>query len=165
MPTSAAERVLSTLAYLEDIVKLDEAPKDRVMKMAEITAATFPSMISRMKSKGLVAAGSAAGTYKITELGREQVPEGGHDLPTSNAEYHQTILNKLTGKPRAIFEILMDGKPHKKTDIMEAIDCTNPKTFSPLVSRELRKKNYVEFVGKDSMQLSDDCYPLPRDQE
>ena len=159
---TSVTKVLSVLVYLQDIVKMDECPKARVQKQAEITSATFPSLISRMAKKGLVEYGSDKGTLKITAMGREKAPDD-YDFPTSNEEFHQTILKKLkVAKARDIFEILMDGRPHSKQDIMEAIDCTNPKTFAPLLSRELKKPGYITYPSRDTVQLSDECYPLSR---
>ena len=160
MPTNE-EKVLSTLVRLHDIQKIEEVPKDRVMKTAQILPKTFAPMISRMvNKKKLVEYGSSSGTIKITALGREAAPEGDIDIPTSNEEYQRQILEKLTGKPKKIFEILMDGQVHTKQSIMEKIDCTKMSTFSPMVSRILKKEGYIEYVGKNGMKLSQDCYPL-----
>lgn len=159
---TSVTKVLSVLVFLQDIVKMEECPKARVQKQAEVSNSTFPSLISRMAKKGLVEYGSNKGTLKITAMGREEAPDG-HDFPTSDEEYHQTILKKLkNAKARQIFEILMDGRPHSKQDIMEAIDCTNPKTFAPLLSRELKKPGYIIYPGRDTVQLSDECYPCSR---
>lgn len=158
-----ATKVLSVLVYLQDIVRLEECPKSRVQKQAEISKSTFPGLISRMASKGLVEYGSKKGMIKITAMGREQAPED-HDMPTSNEEYHQRILQKLkTSKARKIFEFLMDGRPHSKQEIMDAVECPNRKTFSPILSRELKKPGYIFYPGTNMVQLSDECYPLPRD--
>ena len=158
---SAVSKVLSVLVYLQDIVQLDECPKDRVQKQSEVSTSTFPSLISRMKSKGLVEYGSGNATLKITAKGREKAPDD-MDFPTSNEEYHQKILEKLKGKAKLIFEILMDGQEHSKEDIMDLVDCTNPKTFAPLLSRELKKHGYITYPSRGTIQLSDECYPLPR---
>ena len=154
-------KILATLVRLHDIQKLEEVPKDRVMKTAQISSQTFPSLVSRMvNKKKLVEYGSASGTLKITAKGREAAPEGDIDVPTSNEEYQRQILEKLTGKPKQIFEILMDGRTHTKKSIMEKIECTNKTTFAPMVSRTLKKEGYIEYVGNGEMKLSQECYPI-----
>jgi hypothetical protein len=141
---------------------LDEAPKKRVAAMAEISSTTFPSLVSRMAKKGLVEYGSTSEMLKITGKGLDQVDP--IDMPTSNVEAQERVKEKLKGKPLRIFEILQDGKAHEKEDIMKAIDCTNPKTFAPMVSRELKKHGYIEFPIKTSMELAESvCFPFGRD--
>ena len=154
--------MLSALVVLQETFGLKEAPKERVMTMAQISSATYPSMISRMAKKGLIEYGSEPGTLVITDAGREQAPDD-HDFVTSNEEHHEEIKKKLRGKARAIFVALADGKPHRKEDIMEAVDCTNPKTFKPLLSRDLKKNGWIEYPSKGTVQLSDQCFPFPRD--
>lgn len=158
---SGVQKVLAAIAELKLRHRLEEAPKKRVAAMAEISSSTFPSLISRMTKKGLVEKGSTSDTITITDMGMEQVDP--IDIPTSNEEVQQKIKEKLKGKPLRIFEILLDGKPHAKEDIMEAVDCTNPKTFSPLLSRVLKKPGYIEYPSKGTVQLSDDCFPFGRE--
>jgi Mn-dependent DtxR family transcriptional regulator len=153
-------KILFTLVHLHDIVKIEEPDKDRVMKTSQVKSTTFPGLVSRMAKKGLVEYGSSPGTLKITTKGRDVAPEGGFTMPTSNEEYQRQILEKLKGKPKLIFEILMDGKPHASQSIMDAIDCKNPKTFAPMVSRTLKKDGYIEYVGRGTMKLSSECYPM-----
>lgn len=154
------KKILAALADLKARHGLDEAPKKRIAAMAEVSSSTFPSLISRMAKKGLVEYGSTSDMIKITDEGLEQTEP--IDIPTSNVEAQERIKEKLKGKPRRIFELLQDGLPREKQDIMEAVDCTNPKTFSPMVSRELKKHGYVEYPTKTSIQLADVCFPFGR---
>jgi len=157
---SGAQKILSVLAYLKQTFGIIEAPKKRVATMAQISSATFPSLLSRLKSNGVIEYGSGD-TIKITEKGLKNAGPS-HDAPTSNADVHENIKNKLKGKARLIFEHLADGQVHDKEDVMEAIDCTNPKTFGPLLSRELASKGYVEYPSKGKMRLTDECFPFGR---
>lgn len=167
MPSKKASRgtgpqkVLAALAELKLRHGLEEAPKKRVASMAGIPSTTFPSLISRMAKNGLVEYGSTPEMMKITDKGMEQVDP--IDIPTSNEEAQERIKEKLKGKPLRIFEILQDGKPHAKKEIMEAVDCTNPKTFAPLLSRELKKLGYIDYASKGTVQLSELCFPFGRD--
>jgi predicted transcriptional regulator len=167
---SGVHKVLMAIYELKVTHGFDNegAPNKRVASMANIPSATFPSLICRMIKKGLIERGSGGGdggsttTIKITELGMEQVDP--IDIPTSNEEAQRKIKEKLKGnKPRRIFEYLLDGKPHKKVDIMVAVDCTNPSTFAPMMSRELKKHGYIEYPEKGMVQLTDVCFPFGRD--
>ena len=141
---------------------IQEAPQIRVMTMTQINRSTFPSLISRMAKTGLIVYGSQPRTLKITDKGRSRAPAD-HEFVTSNAEHHESIRNKLKGKARQIFDLLADGKAHHKDDIMVAVNCTNPKTFAPLMSRELKKHGYIEYPSNGMVQLSNVCFPFPRD--
>jgi Mn-dependent DtxR family transcriptional regulator len=177
--SSGVQKVLAAIYELKVTHGFDDgAPTKRVASIAQISNATFPSLICRMIKKGLIervnssssnnnAGGGGGGggggtTIKITELGMEQVIP--IDIPTSNEEAQQKIKEKLKGnKPRRIFDYLCDGKPHKKSDIMVAIDCTNPSTFAPMMSRYLKKHGYIEYPKKGMVQLTDVCFPFGRD--
>ena len=158
--TTSKDKILSALVYLHDVLQIDEPTKDRVVKMSGVKPSTFTPLVSRMVKKGVVAYGKTQGTLTITMSGRREAPEGEFALPTSNEEHQRQILEKLSGKPKRIFEILMDGEAHTKSSIMDAIGCTNVKTFSPLLSRHLAKAGYIEYVGGASIKLSSECYPM-----
>lgn len=158
--SSGVKNVLGALIYLRDVKGLEEAPKESVLVMSKVSKATFPSLISRMVKKELIEYGSTKSYLMITALGEGQAEP--LDLPTSDEEHHEEIKKELKGKALQIFEILADGKVHKKFDIMGAIDCKNPSTFAPLVSRNFAKKGYIKYPSKDTMQLTDECFPFSR---
>ena len=157
---SAAQRVLAAVYELLVTHQLSVAPNERVRSIAEISKATYPSLISRMVQKKLLERGDA-GCIKITKLGMTQVDP--INIPTTNDEAQRRIKDKLNGnKPRQIFDYLSDGKPRKKTEIMKAIDCMNQSTFAPLLSRELKRPGYIEYPEQGMVQLSDVCFPYGR---
>jgi len=160
MPTND-QKVLQALALLQQSTGNVEVCKKKVAGAAQITSSTFPPLITRMVKKGVIEYGSGSGTIKITEKGLAMVGDL-PDMPTSNEEHHEEIKKKLKGKGRLIFEYLADGKAHKKEDVMDAVDCTNPKTFAPLLSRELKKPGYIHYPEKGKVQLTDDCFPFGR---
>lgn len=54
-----------------------------------------------------------------------------------------------------------DGNEYEKTYIMEQIDCINPKTFAPLMSRELKSKGLIEYPSQTTVKLARDvCFPF-----
>jgi hypothetical protein len=156
------QKIIDTLAALKILHKIVNAPKARVATMAQISTSTFNPMISRMTKEDdpWIQYGSTPGTLMITDEGMRHANT--EAVPTSNEERLESIKQKLRGKPRRIFEYLADGKVHDKEDVMNAVDCTNPKTFGPMVSRELRKPGYIDFPSKRTMQLSDECFLFGR---
>ena len=157
---SGVQRVLNTLAALQQSTGKKEHCKQRVAKMAQITNSTFPSMVSRMAKNGLVAYGSSTGTIMLTEKGSDKADPV--DVVGSDEEHHEKIKEQLKGKSRAIFEYLADGKIHDKHNVMKAVNCTNPSTFNPLLSRDLKKKGLIHYPAKGKIQLTDECFPCSR---
>jgi Mn-dependent DtxR family transcriptional regulator len=157
---SGIKKVLNSLATLQQSTGKEEHCKKRVGTMAQISNSTLPSLISRMTTNGLIAYGSSRGMIKLTKKGSDEADPV--DVVGSDEEYHEKIKAELKGKSRAIFEYLADGKVHDKQDVMEAVDCTNPKTFNPLLSRELKKKGLIHYPEKGKIQLTDECFPVTR---
>jgi hypothetical protein len=124
--------------------------------MADISSATFPSMISRMAKKGLIAYGSDSKTLIITAKGEAMAEPV--KVATTTEEVQEEIKKKLKGKALRIFEFLADGMPREKKDVMIAVDCLNASTFAPLVSRELKKHGLVEYPTRTTMKLSAMCF-------
>ncbi|CAB9507118.1 expressed unknown protein [Seminavis robusta] len=157
---SGEQKVLNALAALIQQTGKEEIPKPRVATTAQISKATFPSLLSRMKKKGLIDYGSSNGTLILTETGSEKADP--LDVAGSDEEHHEKIKQELKGKARAIFEFLSDGEIKDKQEVMEAVECTNPKTFAPLLSRELKKKGYICYPSKGKVQLTKECFPISR---
>ena len=157
---TSKQKVLNTLAALQQRTGREEHDKTRVRTMADIKQSTFPSLITRMVGSGLIKYGTSTNTIKLTEEGFATADP--IDVPTSDEKHHEKLKLELKGKVLAIFEYLADGKVHDKTSVMEAVDCTNPKTFAPLVSRSLAKKGLVHYPTKGTIALTDDCFPCTR---
>lgn len=163
MPSNE-DKILLALFTLERMHNESNPTKQRVMAMSQIKSSTFAPMVSRMASKkGLVE--SSNGNLCLTDKGREAAGnvEGAESMPTCNEEVHESIKEKLKGKKvKLIFDILSDGATHTKASIMERADVTNPKTFAPLLSRELKKPGYIDYPSKDCVRLVDSCFPFGR---
>ena len=120
-----------------------------------------------MASKdGTIAYGTTgSGTIRLTRTGKDVAaklapPE---DLPTCNAHVHDKLKEHLKGKALTIFYFLTDGQEHEKKDVMEAVDCTNPKTFAPLLSRELKSKGLIEYPRRTTVRLTKEmCFPFDK---
>ena len=130
--------------------------------MACVKPSTLGPLLSRMtKNDQTIEYGSSAGTLRLTKKGQLEADPG--DIPSSNEEHHKRIQQQVKGKKaRAIFALLADGdRTLSKMELMKAVDCTNPKTFGPLLSRELKKPGYIEYTD-GNVRLSDSCYPYGR---
>ena len=164
MPT-AEQNILSALFALSEVHGDDEPDKMQVATMASVSQATFAPLLSRMVNKKGLVEYASKDTIKLTKKGKEEAAElaSPGDMITTNEQHHEQIKEKLKGKKAVqIFEYLADGKEHEKQDIMEAVKCTNPKTFAPLLSRELKKPGYIVYPSKTTVQLSDLCFPFGR---
>ena len=162
---TAEEKILSTLFQLSEVYKTNEPKKECVQTMAGVKQVTFSSTISRMKDKHLIEYKLHQKTMKLTKRGKDMAAKltTPNDLVTSNEQHHENIKNKLSdGLAQGIFEYLSDGQEHNKKDIMEAIECTNQKTFGPLLSKQFKKPNYIEYPSKDTVRLTDQCFPFGR---
>ena len=161
--TSNKDKILSVMFVLLN-QGVEEPTKERVQKMAQVSAATFPSLISRIiKKDGTLEYGQGTGTLKLTNKGKDVASQltPPEDLVTTNAAVHESIKKKLKGKALKIFEILADGDEHEKKVIMQQVDCMNPSTFAPLVSRQLKSPGYIEYPSKTTMKLAKQvCFPF-----
>lgn len=157
------DKILSVLLALLNNQGIEEPTKDSVKKLTGISAGTWPSLISRMaKNDGTIAHGAEAGTLKLTAKGKDIAanPSPPEELPTTNAKVHEKIKQGLKGKALQIFEHIEDGQEHEKKDVMKAVKCTNPNTFAPLVSRQLKAKGLVEYPSRTTIRLTKEmCFP------
>lgn len=167
MGLSGLQKTLRALLVMKQLHKMEEAPKERIAAMSQISKATFPSLLSRMAKAGLIEYGS--GTIQLTDKGMKQalaLPKDAMDMVTSNQDAHEAILKSLKSKKaREIFQALADGKIHNKEAVMRAVKCTNPATFNPLVSRELKKLGHVHYPSKGTIQLTATCFPFGTEQD
>jgi len=163
MPNNHEDSVLLTLLSLERLHRETNPSKQRVANLCQIKQSTFAPMVSRMANKKGLVQSSTDGALCLTIKGREKAEqvEGAADIPTCNEEVHERIKDKLKGtKVKRIFDILSDGQTHAKKDIMEQVDIMNPKTFSPLLSRELKKPGYIEYPSNGTVRLTESCFPF-----
>lgn len=164
---SSADRILYALFFLYDRCGEKEPTKKRVATMANVKMSSLPSVLTRkLKEPGWIEYGSQKGTIKLTKSGLDRaaslVPPS--DMVTTNQQARDEIKKKLKGKALQIFCFLEDGEEHEKTQVMEGIGCTNKNTFNPIVSRDLRKWEYVEYPSKTTIRLNPAvCFPFKED--
>lgn len=162
----AENRILSALFVQKQSYDKEEVEGKEVAKLAQVSMSTFTPMVSRMiTKKGLLERGSPKGTIKLSKKGLDLASTlvDPSRLVTTNAQVHEQIRDSLNGKPLEIFNLLADGKEHRKEDIMKAIKCTNKSTFAPLMSRTLAKEGYVEYPTSKTVRLKQSkCFPFQK---
>jgi predicted transcriptional regulator len=160
------EKIMSALFIRDEIHGEEESDSTEIAAAAGISKATYAPLISRMKKAGVIANGSAKGKIRLTENGKDRAA-GLVDksiVVSTNAEYHETHLRpNFKGTTLKIFNILADGNEHRKEDIMAKVDCTNPKTFNPLFSRNFGGKTGMTETGPGGMvKLAAKCFPFKK---
>jgi hypothetical protein len=142
---------------LKEIQGIDEPTKKRVATMANVSMGSMPAMLSReLKKHILIVYGCTKGTIKLTPAGKDPAATFATkvDMVTTNEEVRANIKSKLKGMAQQIFEYLEDGQEHFKFEVMEAVRCTNKNSFHPILSRDLKKFDYVEYPTKNTIRLT-----------
>jgi len=163
-PMSSDDRILTALFVLHENYNVVEPTKKRVAVMAKVSMASMPSLLSRkLKKPGFIEYGSTKDTIKLTKKGLDRAANltPAEDMVTTNEQVHENIKKQLKGKALLIFNFLLDRKEHEKAEVMKAVKCENPKTFNPIVSRELKKHDIVEYPAKSTIRLNPAvCFPI-----
>lgn len=166
MPTSIKDKIHAVMFAMLNNQGIEEPHKERVRKTAQISAGSFPSVLSRIvKKDGTIAYGTASSTIKLTAKGKDFAaglapPE---DLPTTNAQVQEKLKQDLKGMALKIFEFLQDGEEKEKIDVMSAVGCTNKNSFAPIMSRDLKSKGLVEYPSRTTVKLSMEmCFPFDK---
>jgi hypothetical protein len=104
------------------------------------------------------------GTVAATDSGHGEAQLSGMVLPTSNREAHEKIMNEhLTPKMKEAFELMIDGQPFVRSDIAKSLGYVSAKEAAfQMLLRRIRDKGFLEFLDKESVQLSDVCFPVGR---
>merc|ERR1712157_101881 len=82
---------------------------------------------------------------------------------STNEEYQRKVFeqHKITGNALNLVQILQDGNKHLKKNIcLDVLNMKMNSTWKNMLSK-LKKLNIVAF-DKDTISLSDDMYPLGR---
>lgn len=161
---SIKEKILAALFRLLTVQGLEEAPKERVTKMAQVNAGSAAVAISHMVNKdGLIEYGSEKGTIKLTQQGKDRAAELAppKDMAMTNEKVHEKIREGLKGMALKVFNILLDGEEHEKAQIMETIRCTNKNSFAVALSAGLKKKDLIAYPSRTTVQLNKKtCFPF-----
>lgn len=158
---AALLRVIAQLSPLHQ----GKPPRELVARRAGYGSATTPAFkmaLKRAAKRGHVDIVADKTTVELTESGREEAGDASENLAT-NEETHDKIKSDLSPKMNEVFELIKDGEPHLRSVIATTLGYMNEKeaAFKMLLNR-IRKKGYLDFIDKQSIQLSDICFPTGR---
>lgn len=100
----------------------------------------------------------------LTDLGKGEA--GDAPAIETNKEAQEAILADLpNGKQREVFGLLQDGKVHQRADLATKLGYGSEKegAFKKVMNR-IRSSGYIDNIDKESVQLSDLCFPNGRDE-
>jgi hypothetical protein len=123
--------------------------------------AGYKKMLSFLKKEGMVEF-PGKDTMTLTDQGVEasggQVAE-----PVSNEDFHEIIKDMLSPKHKEAFDFLADGRACERSELAELLGYPNDATpgFKKTLS-QIKKQAFVEYVGRDMVQLSDKAFPFGR---
>lgn len=138
----------------------DSLARDQLSKGTGIAAKTVANNLIKLKQKGLVE--YDATTVHLTSKGIEKAGPLASG-PTSNEEIHERLKKGLKGKQVKLFDLLADGGIHDRNVFAVELDFEDAKKkgFKNLCSA-LSGKGLVEYPDKQTMTLTDTCFPLGR---
>ncbi|OEU23395.1 hypothetical protein FRACYDRAFT_233568 [Fragilariopsis cylindrus CCMP1102] len=159
---TSKNQLLGVIAQLAPLHK-GKPPRDFVARRAGYGRgdnASFKKALSRAKKRDHVDLSDKMVVF-LTDLGRDEA--GNAPEVETNKQAQETILSELTAKMKTVFEILQDGKVHQRLSLAKTLDYASAKEqgFKKLLDR-IRLKGYLDNVDKESVQLSDTCYPNGR---
>lgn len=141
-----------------------KAPRELVARRAGYGNAksnAFKMALKRASKRGHVDL-SDKETVQLTELGLGEAG-GAPDCLGSNEETHDKIKSDLSPKRKEVFELIKDGKVYLRSFIATSLGYQSEKenAFKMLLKR-IQDKGYLNFVDKESVQLSEICFPMGR---
>lgn len=115
-----------------------------------------------IKKAGTVMAGTTKESITLTQKGIQEIPqdlEVSNDPSSMHDRYIKLIENKAkmgADKVQPLWQILMDGKPHKVNDISIALGYKNPRSFANTkIIQAMKAAGLVKEVGKGAIQFTD----------
>jgi hypothetical protein len=87
-------------------------------------------------------------------------------LACTNQDVQLEILQQLTPTMTCLFRLVQDGQHYSRDYLAKALGYINKKAggFQTLLSR-MHCKGYLDFIDKNSVQLSDTCFPFGRSNQ
>ena len=163
--TASKNALLGVIAQLAPLHQ-GKPPRDLVARRAGYGNGSNPSFkkaLNRAKNKAYVDLSNNT-VVTLTELGQQEAGDP-PDIAT-NEQAQETIMKELSSKMQDAFKLLQDGKVHHRADLAKTMgyDTEKNQGFRKLLDR-IRLKGYLDNVGKESVRLSDLCYPNGRDDD
>jgi hypothetical protein len=123
--------------------------------------AGYKKMLTNLKKEGFVDFPDK-NSMQLTDQGL-QASGGDVEEPLSNEDFHEIIKEMLQPKHKEAFDFLADGLPRERSELAELLGYPNGETpgFKKTLS-QIKKQAFVEYVGRDMVQLSDKAFPFGR---
>lgn len=153
--------VIAQLAPLHN----GKPPRDLVARRAGYGSGDNPSFkkaLSRASQKDMVDLSDKMVVF-LTTLGKDEAGEA--PAIKTNKEAQEVILNELPAKQKEAFGSLQDGKVHQRSSLATKLGYASEKEqgFKKLIDR-ISAQGYLDKLDKESVQLSDLCFPNGRDE-
>ena len=160
-PTEGNMSIFQVVAGLEQALQRP-VPRNLVSVYAGKADKTVSNELAKLKSKGYVEYDSK--TIRLTSAGQKAI---GSSIPTIAISEDATMArikkqHKLTEKECAIVDILSNGRPHIKNDVMEEAEFNAKKTFDNSLGK-LKRLEIVEYTDSSRyFQLTSKMFPFGR---
>ena len=144
-----------------------EVSKDEVLKFAGYSFATARRFIDATKSlqeKGHVEYLRSSKSYRLTEVGLQQVPSVQREKPKSNSDFHAQLKEDFESpKADQLLDMLADGRVHDRQTVCIALGYKyqTATAFAKSV-KELNTLGFLEAAGRGKFKLTDKAFPLGR---
>ncbi|CAB9503170.1 expressed unknown protein [Seminavis robusta] len=165
------------LAYFGQQLQTDrkDVPKEEVAQECGFAKSGshgfFYAWQDLLKNKGWIARSSEKGCFRLTDQGKDNIPEGvvlvsARKDNAGMLEFFKTCLLKQCKKAKSdkvdiMFDILKDGKPHSLEEFTNATGYANLKSAGlgyPFSHME-KKMKVLEKNADKMYQLTDKCFP------
>jgi predicted transcriptional regulator len=158
----SAQEIILELAAESYSLGNETLPRSRLTMGTGLATKTVINNLAKLKQKGLIEYPDPK-TIKLTQEGVNAVGTLAN-LPKTNADRHECIKKNLKGKHINLFDLLLDGNIHDKNAIANALGYDSQKTkgFVNLIGA-MRSQGLVEYPDKQTVKLSDICFPFGRD--
>jgi hypothetical protein len=159
--TGEAMSVFQVIAGLEKALQRPVA-RNLVSVYASKADKTVSNELAKLKSKGHVE--YDAKTIRLTLAGKKTI---GSSIPTIVISQDATLLrmkkqHNLTKKECVIVDILSNGRPHNKKEVMEKTEFIAKKTFDNTLGK-LKRLEIVEYTDSSRFfQLTEKMFPFGR---
>eukprot|EP00977_Amphora_coffeiformis_P011845 scaffold2904_cov173-Amphora_coffeaeformis.AAC.6 len=166
--------ILSCIANLHR-TGLKVVPRAQVVALSGYTKDSLRVTLCKLRKQGYVDWDDAQ-TVRLTDAGWDKAAEEGNGHATAVLMTNEASQLKLketykltSGVKGQLFDLLLDGKAHRVSDLMKKLHCTNTDSFRVFVSA-LTSKNLAERIpdttsGDKMLRLTDICFPFGRPAE
>lgn len=157
----SAKEIILEIAATELNAGRDVIDRSLLTKGTGLATKTATNNLGKFKNEGLIEYPDPK-TFKLTPAGIEACGSL-IKVPKTNAERHEHIKEKLKKKEVELFELVMDGEVYKKEDLAKKLGYEDKKTkaFVNLIGG-MRGGGILDYPDKDTLQLSDTCFPFGR---